>query len=94
MKPQERLKKTKRKMFDQLKNYKLLRNSLTNPFGKAQETVSGKTNESGKITPGINDDLMFCLTGLCHMLNLFLQRSLPGIRHYDSYLGLNNTMVK
>lgn len=90
----DKLKRTKKKLYDQMRNYKLLGNTIRDPFATQRETVSGKTNESGKITAGINDDLMFVLTGLCHMLNLFLQRLLPGITHYNTYLGHNETMVK
>jgi hypothetical protein len=80
-------------MYDQMRNYKPIYRKITNGFGIPIESVSGKTDDNGKILPGVNDDLMLALTGLCHMLNLFIQRLLPGVKGYNSYLNSRSNMI-
>jgi hypothetical protein len=70
---------TKQKFFEQMSRYKLFSGSLASPFSKQKTTITGKTNESGKVSAGYNDDLMFCFTMNIYMTNEILNGNIPNL---------------
>jgi hypothetical protein len=73
---------TYNKLVAQMKRYKPTYTTPTTAFSARKVTVSGKVDEHGKLSSGVNDDLFMTFTMACHFLDEFMYRRIPNL-DYD-----------
>jgi hypothetical protein len=83
--PEKRRDECTKKFYTQMGRYRLVSSKPNTAFGTGKVTVSGKTNEQGKISDGFNDDLFFVFTWCCSMLDKLYHQTIPNLNYGELF---------